>query len=95
MNLRDRDAQARALAQTEFSKPVIMEAGAGTGKTATLVARILAWSLTDGWEKHSAPGPTGDLPPEDEVAAHILDRIVAITFTERAAAEMAAGGRGL
>jgi ATP-dependent helicase/nuclease subunit A len=66
-----------------------MEAGAGTGKTATLVARILSWSLTLGWERHATPSPSGQLPPDDEVAAKILDRIVAITFTDRAAAEMA------
>ena len=38
--LRSEDAQARRLAQCEFGAPLVLEAGAGTGKTAALVARI-------------------------------------------------------
>mgnify|MGYP001828743002 CR=1 FL=1 len=45
------DQAARRLAQTEFRSPLVLEAGAGTGKTWTLVARILAWYLGPGWER--------------------------------------------
>lgn len=74
-----RDARARAIARTHHAGVVVIEAGAGTGKTSLLVARILVWCLGPGWRKHaSAPDP----------AAHVLDRLVAITFTDKAAAEM-------
>ncbi|MGD2115454.1 MAG: UvrD-helicase domain-containing protein, partial [Acidobacteriota bacterium] len=94
-----RDAAARRTAQTELERPLLVEAGAGTGKTTTLTARILAWCLGPGWEAAgervaareaaarplAAPAP----PDEDAVAADVLSRVVAITFTEAAAAEMA------
>lgn len=91
----ERDRAARRLAQTEFERPVVLEAGAGTGKTTTLVARILAWCLGPGWERNGAllgeraaargnPSPTAE-----QIAAATLQRVVAITFTEAAAAEMA------
>jgi ATP-dependent helicase/nuclease subunit A len=84
--LREADAAARARAQREFRVPLVLEAGAGTGKTATLVARICAWCLGAGWQlAERAPG--GGEP--DRVAARVLSRVVAITFTEAAAAEMA------
>ena len=93
------DAAARALAQTEFERPLLVEAGAGTGKTTTLTARILAWSLGPGWERGSVrvaereaaarPLATPTLPDPEAVAAEVLSRVVAITFTEAAAAEMA------
>ncbi len=77
------DRTARAAAQREFRRPLAVEAGAGTGKTSILVARILAWSLGDGW---AAAADEGDA---DAVAARVLEGLVAITFTEAAAAEMA------
>ncbi len=98
------DAAARLAAQRELARPFVLEAGAGTGKTATLVARVLAWCLGPGWarseeraaEARRAEGPVpagprrGDDPSDPEaVAARTLDRLVAITFTEAAAAEMA------
>ncbi|HLE85383.1 MAG TPA: UvrD-helicase domain-containing protein, partial [Thermoanaerobaculia bacterium] len=113
------DRAARALAQREFGRPLLVEAGAGTGKTTTLTARLLAWSLGPGWERAearvseraaerrplAAPGAppraprcgsivvarwSGRLDPDPEaVAAETLSRVVAITFTEAAAAEMA------
>ncbi len=46
-----RDAAARRAAQTEFDAPLVVEAGAGTGKTTTLVARILVWCLGRGWDE--------------------------------------------
>jgi ATP-dependent helicase/nuclease subunit A len=86
------DARARAVAQAEFDQPLLIEAGAGTGKTAVLVARILAYSLGVGWERRrEAWIERRGLPPSnDDVAGDVLRRTVAITFTEAAAAEMTA-----
>ena len=89
------DAAARQLAVERFEVPVLLEAGAGTGKTRALVSRLLTWTLGPGWreaeerltsrarERRAAP------PADDLVAAEVLDGLVAITFTEAAAAEMA------
>ena len=63
------DSRDRDLASTDLSRNYIVEAAAGTGKTTTLVTRIL--NLI-----------TGERVTPDE--------IVAITFTERAAAELKA-----
>jgi len=87
---REKDALARECAQRTFDTPLVIEAGAGTGKTAVLTARIVAWSLGPGWaacvERRSESGlELGD----DPVAREVLSRIAAITFTEAAAAEMA------
>ncbi len=94
-SLRERDAHARREAQREFRRPFILEAGAGTGKTTELVARVLVWGLGPGWaraeealRREAGPGPQHDAPPADRVAARLLRRVVAITFTEAAAAEM-------
>jgi len=79
------DAHSRQLALEEFRRPLVVEAGAGTGKTATLVGRILAWCLGPGWERAARAEP--DATPE-RVAERVLRGVVAITFTEAAAAEM-------
>ena len=79
------DAHSRHLAQTEFARPVAIEAGAGTGKTAILVARVLAWCLGPGWERARAREPEADAA---RIAERVLRGVVAITFTEAAAAEM-------
>lgn len=90
------DCVARKLAQREFGIPLAVEAGAGTGKTAILTARILVWSLGQGWDsavqrlKKSTLVSVKGTPGEDKIAAQVLGRVVAITFTEAAAAEMAA-----
>ncbi|MCP5055968.1 MAG: UvrD-helicase domain-containing protein [bacterium] len=94
MTSRADDRRARALAQREFGSPLVLEAGAGTGKTAVLVSRIVAWCLDPGWQRAKlrveergllgAPAPT-----DDQIAAEALRGVVAITFTEAAAAEMA------
>jgi ATP-dependent helicase/nuclease subunit A len=85
-----RDAAARARAQTDFTTPLVVEAGAGSGKTSILVARIVAWSLGPGWERAErwVREQHGEVAP-DRVAQRTLSRVVAITFTEAAAAEMA------
>ncbi len=77
------DLEARELAQTEFDRPLVIEAGAGTGKTALLVARVVAWCVGPGWARHA------DRKEPGSVARKVLERVVAITFTEAAAAEMA------
>jgi ATP-dependent helicase/nuclease subunit A len=87
-----RDREARRLARTELERPLVLEAGAGTGKTTTLVARILAWCLGPGWQRAerrlAEAAPAGATP--ERVAETVLAGVVAITFTEAAAAQMAA-----
>jgi ATP-dependent helicase/nuclease subunit A len=96
-SLRAADLAARRAAQTRFGRPLVLQAGAGTGKTTTLIGRLLAWSLGEGWERaarrlaeriEKKTGRRGEEGP-DRVAAEVLGRVVAITFTEAAAAEMA------
>src|SRR5215210_1644239 len=93
--LRQEDREARQEAQRRFDRPLVLEAGAGTGKTTTLIGRLLAWVLGAGWERkehelaeRAAAGLRSDGSP-DRIAASILRGVVAITFTEAAAAEMA------
>jgi ATP-dependent helicase/nuclease subunit A len=93
-DLRSEDRAARHAAQTRFDVPLVLQAGAGTGKTTTLIGRLLAWTLGEGWERAArrlAERSTGKPRDEgpDRVAAEALGRVVAITFTEAAAAEMA------
>ena len=85
------DEEARRLAQSEFDRPVAVEAGAGTGKTTVLVARVLGWCLGRGWtEARWRLLDSGARDPNlSKIASHVLDGMVAITFTEAAAAEMA------
>ena len=78
------DEASRRLAQSEFERPVVVVAGAGTGKTALLVARVAAWCVGPGWERHAE-----DDLDRQAVARRVIERVVAITFTEAAAAEMA------
>jgi ATP-dependent helicase/nuclease subunit A len=66
----DRESRRRAIEETHRS--FVVEASAGTGKTTTLIGRMLHLVL----EK----GPSGQPVP--------LSRICAITFTEKAAGEM-------
>src|SRR4051794_5789253 len=95
-DLRAADRAARRAAQTRFDVPLVLQAGAGTGKTTTLIGRLLAWTLGEGWERATrrlaeraaSKGKPREEGP-DRVAAEVLGRVVAITFTEAAAAEMA------
>ena len=74
------DSNDRHEARTCFDKPLVVTAGAGTGKTTTLVARVLTWCIGPGWERLTIPDV--DRP------RRILSGVVAITFTDAAAAEM-------
>jgi ATP-dependent helicase/nuclease subunit A len=89
--LQKRDAEARRAAQEVFDRPFVLEAGAGTGKTAALVSRVLAWCLGNGWERAAAEvADTSEETGRDHrTAVRVLSGVVAITFTEAAAAEMA------
>jgi len=80
----EEDRTTRSRAQREFSRPMVVEAGAGTGKTALLVARVVAWCMGHGWALHA----DNKRAPE-EIARRVIEGVVAITFTEAAAAEMA------
>jgi ATP-dependent helicase/nuclease subunit A len=86
------DAAARRAAQTRFDGALALEAGAGTGKTWVLVARLAVWCLGPGWERAAArvaaAAGARDAPDEGRVAARVAEGVVAITFTEAAAAEM-------
>ncbi len=86
----EEDGAARRAAQTVFGVPVVLEAGAGTGKTTVLVARVLAWCLGPGWRaaEQALTAAGGAAPAQRAVAERVLERVVAITFTEAAAAEM-------
>jgi ATP-dependent helicase/nuclease subunit A len=84
------DARARRAAREVFDRPLVLEAGAGTGKTTALVTRVLAWCCGPGWERAEAwlreSDPEAAVP--QRIARRVLRRVVAITFTEAAAAEM-------
>ena len=84
-----RDEATRSRAQREFTGALVVEAGAGTGKTSILVARVVAWALGPGWERNAERLGDAALPASDEeIAREVFSRICAITFTEAAAAEM-------
>jgi len=87
-DLRRGDEVARRAAQTIFHRPVVLEAGAGTGKTTALTARVLSWCVGKGWDQEMGSRPELEAEP-DRIAGAVLEGVVAITFTEAAAAEMA------
>lgn len=74
---RPTDAAERIAAVTTFDRNVMVVAGAGTGKTALLTARALVYLLG---ESH--------IQRPKRNAAQRADEILALTFTEKAAAEM-------
>ncbi len=84
--LRERDAGVWERALRVFDRPFVVEAGAGTGKTTLLVARCLAWTLGEGWDLAVRRLPEA---ADDRIAAEVLSRVAALTFTEAAASEMA------
>lgn len=76
--IRPPDQDARTTAWQCFDKNIAVTAGAGTGKTRVLVDRHLGWILGEAWTR-----------PEWNTHASVATSIVAITFTEKAAGEMA------
>jgi ATP-dependent helicase/nuclease subunit A len=87
---READERARAVARSEFERPLLLDAGAGTGKTTAVAARIVAWLVGPGWERAAAALAARRAPAgPDSIAQRAVERVVAITFTDRAAAEMA------
>lgn len=82
---RQTDRAGRRAAVSVFDRPVYLRAGAGTGKTTTLVARILAWTTRHGWDAARAEDPARD---DAATAQAVLGGLVAMTFTEAAAADM-------
>ncbi len=66
------DQAERDAAVAERSLNVLIDAGAGTGKTSTLVARIIALVA----------------PMDDRATPMRMDRVAAVTFTRRAAGEL-------
>ncbi|MDD9872070.1 MAG: UvrD-helicase domain-containing protein, partial [Deltaproteobacteria bacterium] len=86
------DRAARELARRRFAGVTWIEAGAGTGKTAVLVARVVVWCLSEGWQRNAErlqrESRLGDAPDLRRIAVEVLQRVTAITFTEAAAAEM-------
>lgn len=66
------DAEARQRIVAERQRNVCVVAGAGTGKTTTIIERLVGMLA----------------PREDEVDAIAMERVAAITFTRRAAGEL-------
>jgi len=98
--LRGADRAARERSQRVFDRPLVVEAGAGTGKTSILVARSVVWALGEGWDRAETRlvGAAGESPAKsvptrevtrERIAADVFGRVAAITFTDAAAAEMA------
>ncbi len=77
------DHAARRRACIDFQTPLVVVAGAGTGKTTALVARVATWLVGPGFEE--ALLKEGAVP---RAADRALDGVLAITFTKAAAAEM-------
>jgi len=69
-----KDADARRRIETELEVSFLVEAAAGTGKTTQLVRRLVA--VLEG------------TPADDEPRRSVVDRVVAVTFTRKAAGEL-------
>ncbi|MFT6715315.1 MAG: ATP-dependent helicase/nuclease subunit A, partial [Planctomycetota bacterium] len=81
------DQAMRTRFRTVLDRNAVVEAGAGTGKTTLVVERILCLVMGRDIGERGAAYPSSGLPI---LAAPIpIERIVAITFTELAAGELA------
>jgi ATP-dependent helicase/nuclease subunit A len=65
---------------SDFQQNMLVVAGAGTGKTALLIGRILHWLLGEFPRRHEGE--------EADLAVGAVHSLAAITFTEKAASEM-------
>ena len=77
------DAETRRQAQIEFHRPLVLEAGAGTGKTPTLVARVLAWILGTGWDRAVERSPEADVDGPVPTSLTLPEGLVALYETVR------------
>ncbi|MBL8862779.1 MAG: UvrD-helicase domain-containing protein [Planctomycetes bacterium] len=77
------DQAARERAVRDFTTPLVVVAGAGTGKTTTLVARVVTWLLGPGFD-----AARREVEDDARAALRAVDGVLAITFTKAAAAEM-------
>ena len=77
-------SEEQACAVAEPLGPVVVSAGAGTGKTTTMACRYVDAALSSARRAASAAAPGG--PPPS--ARRVLSRLAAVTFTELAAAEL-------
>ena len=77
------DARARRVAREVFDRPLVLEAGAGTGKTTALVTRILAWCCGPGWQRAEAglreSDPEAAVP--QRIARRVLSRVLEGSWT--------------
>ncbi|MFT4710770.1 MAG: ATP-dependent helicase/nuclease subunit A, partial [Planctomycetota bacterium] len=81
------DQAMRTRFRTVLDRNAVVEAGAGTGKTTLVVERILCLVMGRDIGERGETYPSSGLPI---LAAPIpIERIVAITFTELAAGELA------
>ena len=69
------DLENRRLAQSEFARSVVVVAGAGTGKTALLVSRVVVWCVGPGWDRH-----VSDDQDRRETARKVIEKVVAIAI---------------
>jgi ATP-dependent helicase/nuclease subunit A len=74
------DQGARLAAASVFDRNVVVVAGAGTGKTALLTARLCVYLLGESYRRRGSAA----LSP-----ARRAEEVLALTFTEKAAGEMA------
>jgi superfamily I DNA/RNA helicase len=91
LDLTRSDTEARLAVRTRFDGAIVLDVGAGTGKTTALVARISAWLIDRGFDE--ARGELGSDADLAAVAGRALDGVLAITFTDAAAAGWP-GGQG-
>ena len=90
--------EARALAVAEFERPVALGAGAGTGKTRALVARLATWLLGPGWDDAAtrllAAGTLSTFGEDQERSQRIAEKRRAAAEAEDGSAGTAGGAIG-
>ena len=69
------DLNIRKQCQINDRDHISLEAGAGSGKTATLISRILHWIMRTGWDRASAEDN------EDQRALQVMQRASSSSMT--------------